>query len=81
MEGNPEFTQRLQKLENHVMQTQPRPVEHLHIHTESVVTAVDGPTKLFLDKTSVEQNVSTAVPYENVYIYYVYMYGIQQAGI
>jgi hypothetical protein len=58
MEGNPEFTERLQKLENHVMQTQPRPVQHLHIHTESVVTAVDGPTKLFLDKTSVEQNVS-----------------------
>ncbi len=62
MEGNPEFTERLQKLENHVMQMQPRPVQHLHIHTESVVTAVDGPTKLFLDKTSVEQNVSFFVP-------------------
>jgi hypothetical protein len=62
MEGNPAFTERLQKLENHVMQTQPRPVQHLHIHTESVVTAVDGPTKLFLDKTSVEKNVSMTMP-------------------
>ena len=58
MEGNPEFTERLQKLENHVMQAQPRPVQHLHIHTESVITAVDGPTKLYLDKTSVKENVS-----------------------
>jgi hypothetical protein len=61
MEGNPEFTERLQKLENHIMQAQPRPVQHLHIHTESVVTAVDGPTKLYLDKTSVEQNVSESL--------------------
>lgn len=58
MEGNPEFTDRLQKLENYVMKADPRPVRHLHIHTESVVTAVDGLSKLFLDKTSVEQNVS-----------------------
>jgi hypothetical protein len=58
MEGNPSFTERLQKLENLVMGMKPRPVRHLHIHTESVVSAVDGPTKLFLDKTSVEQNVS-----------------------
>ena len=61
MEGNPEFTERLQKLENHVMQAQPRPVQHLHIHTESVITAVDGPTKLYLDKTSVKENVSVSV--------------------
>ena len=58
MEGNPAFTSRLQKLENFVMGMKPRPVRHLHIHTESVVTATDGPTKLYLDKTSVEQNVS-----------------------
>jgi hypothetical protein len=58
MEGNPEFTPRLQKLENYVMDMKPRPVQHLHIHTESVVTAVDGPNKLFLDKTSVAENVS-----------------------
>jgi hypothetical protein len=58
MEGNPLFTERLQKLENHIMQAQPRPIQHIHIHTESVVTAVDGPTKLYLDKTSVDKNVS-----------------------
>lgn len=58
MEGNPEFTDRLQKLENFVMNTEPRPVQHLHIHTESVVTAVDGSTKLYLDKTSIKENVS-----------------------
>jgi hypothetical protein len=58
MEGNPTFTERLQKLENFIMGTKSRPVRHLHIHTESVVTALDGPTKLFLDKTSVKANVS-----------------------
>lgn len=58
MEGNPTFTERLQKLENFIMDMKPRPVRHLHIHTESVVTAEDGPTKLYLDKTSVEKNVS-----------------------
>lgn len=53
------FTEHLQKLENHVMGAHPRPIQHLHIHTESVITAVDGPTKLFLDKTSVAENVRT----------------------
>jgi hypothetical protein len=57
MEGNPAFSERLQKLENFIMSMHPRPVQHLHIHTESVVSAVDGPTKLFLDTTSVKQNV------------------------
>lgn len=42
------------------MDMRPRPVQHLNIHTESVVTAVDGPTKLYLDKTSVKENVSYA---------------------
>jgi hypothetical protein len=60
MEGNPEFTDRLQRLENYIMGMNPRPLQYLHIHTESVVTAVDGPTKLYLDKTSVEHNVSCA---------------------
>ena len=59
MEGNPVFTERLTKLENFVSDMNPRPVEHLHIFTESVVTATNGPTKLFLDKTSVEHNVSS----------------------
>jgi hypothetical protein len=60
MEGNPEFTDRLQRLENYIMGMNPRPLRHLHIHTESVVTAVDGPTKLYLDKTSVNESVSCA---------------------
>ena len=58
MEGNPAFTERLSKLENYIRTMDPRPVQHVHIFTESVVTATDGPTKLYLDKTSVEQNVS-----------------------
>ena len=58
MEGNPVFTERLTKLENFVSDMNPRPVEHLHIFTESVVTSTNGPTKLYLDKTSVKQNVS-----------------------
>ena len=57
MEGNPEFTSRLNKLTNYVMGMSPRPVQHLHIFTESVITAIDGPTKLYLDKTSVAENV------------------------
>jgi hypothetical protein len=57
MEGNPIFTERLNKLENYIMDMKPRPVRHLHIHTESVATAEDGPTKLFLDKSSVKNNV------------------------
>ena len=58
MEGNPEFTKRLTKLEDYIMAMKPRPIKHLHIHTESVVTEADGPTKLYLDKTSVNDNVS-----------------------
>lgn len=58
VEGNPAFTDRLKKLENFIMDMKPRPVRHLHIHTETVVTEEDKPTKLFLDKTSVENNVS-----------------------
>lgn len=58
MEGNPVFTERLTKLENFISDMNPTPVEHLHIFTESVVTATNGPTKLYLDKTSVEHNVS-----------------------
>jgi len=56
MEGNPEFTNRLTKLEDYISAIYPRPVQHIHIFKESVVTAIDGPTKLFLDKTSVKEN-------------------------
>ena len=58
MEGNPAFTERLKKLENFIMDMKPRPVRHVHIHTETVVTEEDKPTKLYLDKTSIDNNVS-----------------------
>lgn len=64
MEGNPEFTNRLTKLEDYISAMDPRPVEHIHIFKESVVTAIDGPTKLFLDKTSVKENVSEKKDWE-----------------
>ncbi len=69
MEGNPVFTDRLQRLENYVMQMQPRLIQHLHIHTESVIAAVDGPSKLFLDKLSRKQNVSNIAffPYSSAH--------------
>ena len=57
MEGNPVFTERLTKLENFISDMIPRPVQHVHIFTESVATATNGPTKLYLDKTSIEHNV------------------------
>ena len=58
VEGNPAFTDRLQKLENFINGMNPRPVQHIHIHTETVVTAVDGTTKLYLDQVSTKFNVS-----------------------
>jgi hypothetical protein len=58
MEGNPAFTERLTKLENFILGMEPRPVQHVHIFKESVVSGVDGPTKLYLDKISVDHNVS-----------------------
>jgi hypothetical protein len=61
MEGNPTFTRRLRQLENFIREIQPSIFQHVHIFTESVVTAQDGPTKLYLDKISVEQNVRKSV--------------------
>jgi hypothetical protein len=61
MEGNPTFTRRLRQLENFIREVQPTIFQHVHIFTESVVTAQDGPTKLYLDKISVEQNVRKSV--------------------
>ena len=59
MEGNPRFTRRLQKLENFLVQTQPRLFHHMHIHTESVATENNGITQLYLDEISTTNNVST----------------------
>jgi hypothetical protein len=60
MEGNPFFTESLKKLENFVNGMRPRPLRHLHIHTESVVAAEDGPTTLYVDQFSVKDHVSNA---------------------
>jgi hypothetical protein len=72
VEGNPRFTKRLQKLENFLQATEPPLFQHLHIHTETVITKVNGPTQLFLDEHSVEHNVSTAFDY--YYCYWVVKY-------
>lgn len=52
MEGNPYFTEHLQKMEGFIDAMRPRPLKHLHIHTETVVTSQDGPTSLFIDQYS-----------------------------
>jgi hypothetical protein len=65
MEGNPFFTEKLQKLQNYVDAIRPRPLRHLYIHTESVVAPKDGPTKLYIDQFSVKDHVRTMY----IYIY------------
>eukprot|EP00538_Stauroneis_constricta_P006758 CAMPEP_0119562754 /NCGR_PEP_ID=MMETSP1352-20130426/21433_1 /TAXON_ID=265584 /ORGANISM="Stauroneis constricta, Strain CCMP1120" /LENGTH=419 /DNA_ID=CAMNT_0007611217 /DNA_START=58 /DNA_END=1314 /DNA_ORIENTATION=+ len=56
MEGNPAFTERLKKLENLLMLMEPRPVQHVHIHTQTVIAGKDGLTELYLDEHSTENN-------------------------
>jgi hypothetical protein len=56
IEGNPHFTERLQKIEDHVMAMSPRPIQHMHFFTESVGAGEDGMTKLYLDTINTEQN-------------------------
>jgi FtsZ-binding cell division protein ZapB len=56
VEGNPHFTERLQKREDLTMATTPRPLAHLHFFTESVGAGVDGMTQLFLDTVNAGQN-------------------------
>jgi hypothetical protein len=58
MEGNPYFTKHLKLLEAVVYGMKPRPLQHLYIHTDSVVTSEDGPTTLYIDQFSVKDNVS-----------------------
>ena len=59
MEGNPYFTSKLQKMEQVIRAMRPRPLQHLHIHTETVVTSKDGPTSLFIDQYSEKNHVSS----------------------
>eukprot|EP00591_Stephanopyxis_turris_P004927 CAMPEP_0195511798 /NCGR_PEP_ID=MMETSP0794_2-20130614/3986_1 /TAXON_ID=515487 /ORGANISM="Stephanopyxis turris, Strain CCMP 815" /LENGTH=482 /DNA_ID=CAMNT_0040639455 /DNA_START=56 /DNA_END=1504 /DNA_ORIENTATION=- len=56
MEGNPRFTKDLALMEYFVMGLEPRPVRHLHIYTETVVTPEDGPTKVWLDTVNKERS-------------------------
>jgi hypothetical protein len=56
VEGNPVFTQRLQLLEQSIMNIVPRPLEHIHFYTESVGAGIDKETVLFLDTINAKQN-------------------------
>jgi hypothetical protein len=49
VEGNPVFTDRLQSLEDFIMDARPRPLQHMHFFTTSVGAGEDGMTKLYLD--------------------------------
>eukprot|EP00934_Nitzschia_sp_Nitz4_P003309 Nitzschia sp. Nitz4//scaffold133_size116822//93328//94563//NITZ4_003819-RA/size116822-processed-gene-0.66-mRNA-1//-1//CDS//3329535432//3299//frame0 len=56
MEGNPYFTSSLQQLNAFVSHMEPRPLKHLHIHTDMIVTSTDGPATLFIDQYSEEHH-------------------------
>lgn len=56
IEGNPHFTDRLQKIEDFVMAIRPRPIQHMHFFTESVGAGEDGMTKLYLDTVNAKNN-------------------------
>lgn len=56
IEGNPVFTERLQKLETMLNGMQPRPLKHVHFLTSSVGAGEDGPTTLYLDTVNAAQN-------------------------
>lgn len=58
MEGNPYFTEKLQKLNALVNGMRPRPLKHLHIHTETIVSPKDGPSSLYIDQYSEKNHVS-----------------------
>jgi hypothetical protein len=62
MEGNPYFTKHLRQLEDFIYAMKPRPLQHLHIHTESVVAPTDGPTTLYIDQFSAKDHVSRTKP-------------------
>lgn len=63
VEGNPQFTERLQRLERRILQqghnsssSSTRPVQHVHFLTETVGAGQDGPTVLYLDTVNTDQN-------------------------
>ena len=63
MEGNPYFTQQLQRLEYVVQGMVPRPLKHVHIFTESVIAEQDQPTILYLDQYSTQDHVRNTRTY------------------
>jgi hypothetical protein len=56
VEGNPVFTDRLQSLEDFILDTRPRPLQHIHFFTTSVGAGKDGMTKLYLDTINKDKN-------------------------
>lgn len=60
MEGNPYFTNKLKQMEYIVNGMNPRPLKHLYIHTETIVSSKDGPASLYIDQYSDKNHVSTS---------------------
>lgn len=56
VEGNPVFTDRLRRLQEGILRTQPRPVRWAQFFTETVAAAADGPTVLYLDTKNEARN-------------------------
>ena len=52
MEGNPYFTSHLWNLERTINSIRPKPLQHLKIYTETVVSPTDGETTLYVDQVS-----------------------------
>jgi len=56
IEGNPVFSSRLELMEQKAMRASPRPVRYAHFFTETVGTATDGKTTLYLDTSNKKAN-------------------------
>jgi hypothetical protein len=56
IEGNPIFTNHLNRLQQRLMLTSPRPLRRVHFFTETVGAAKDETTVLFLDTVNEKEN-------------------------
>lgn len=56
VEGNPHFTERLQRTAATVLHMDPRPVRHVHFLTGHIGAGRDGPTTLYLDTVNAKDN-------------------------
>lgn len=61
VEGNPYFTGKLLKLNDLVNDMRPRPLKHLFIQTETIVSSENGPATLYLDQHSKKNHVSAFI--------------------